>query len=91
MRLDDEDVKVLVVAIVRRAALDYHIARKYMHDLGRHRIQLLTDEYLEQERMLKDCERFFTSSWFYLMGGSPAMWKRLRRECDRGIFRKEER
>lgn len=89
MTLDDEDVKVLCVAIVRRAAVDYHAARKYFRDLARHRIVLSMTEYYANERMLRETETFFTSQWFYLMGGSPAMWKRLKKECDRGYFRKE--
>lgn len=87
MMLGDEDVKVLCAAVVGRAAIDYREARKYFRDLKRGKAD--EEEKFYYERLLSDCERFFRSQWFYQMGGSPAMFKQLKRECDIGYFRKE--
>lgn len=89
--LADEDVYAICIAIVHRAAVDYGQARKYFRDIARHRIMLNMTEYYSYERLLRDTERFFESQWFYLMGGTTAMYKRLKRECDRGYYRKEEK
>lgn len=89
--LTDDDVAILCEAIVHRAVVDYCSARKYFRDLNRHMIPRVATEVYEQEKLLHDAERFLTSQWFYMMGGEPSWFRMLKRRCDRGYFRKEEK
>ena len=87
--LADWAVPILCEAIVKRAAVDYHEARKYFRDLERKRVVRVETEYLYYQRLLGDTRVFFQGQWFYMMGGTPAMFEQLQKECNRGHFRKE--
>ena len=79
--MNDEGVKVLIDAIVIRAAEDYRIGKK-----GLKRKNLTEVQMMYYMRLADDAERFFRSQWFYLMGGTEDMWNQLRRECNRGNY-----
>lgn len=80
--LNDEMVLALIDAIVTKAADDYRIGRRGLK--RKNLSQEMTDYYTW---CVSDAETFFHSQWFYMMGGSPAMFKQLKRQCDRGYYR----
>lgn len=80
--LSDEATEILVEAIVNRAADDYRRGREGLRTKG-----LTEVRKLYYTRLVEETETFFKSQWFYMMGGSEAMWKQLKRECDCGYFR----
>ena len=87
--LADWAVPILCEAIGKRAAVDYHEARKYFRDAQKKRTAPVDKEKFYYERLLSDSRTFFTSQWFYMMGGTPAMFEQLQKECNRGHYRKE--
>ena len=80
--LTDECALHLVEAIVQRAADDYRIGRRGMK---RQDLSVEMENYYTW--LVSDTAWFFRSPWFYMMGGSPAMWKQLKSECDHGYFK----
>lgn len=81
--LTNETATILAAAIVKCAADDYRQARYW---LKKKDITELQRSYYE---LLKgSAVRFFKSEWCYQLGGEPWMFKRIKRECDRGYYRR---
>lgn len=80
--LIDDNVRMLIDAVVHQAANDYRVGRS-----GLRRTNLSGEMEYYYKWLVADTERFFKSQWFYMMGGSPAMWKQLKSECDHGYFK----
>lgn len=80
--MNDEGIGFLVDAIVKQAANDYRQARRMLK-----RRNLDNEQSNFYSWLLADTEWFFRSQWFYAMGGTPDMFRMLKRDCNRGDFR----
>lgn len=81
--MTDSGAVRLAVAIIKCAATDYREGRQALR-----RKDLIEKERLYYIRLTGSAEAFLKSQWFYFLGGEEWMWKQIKRECDRGFFRK---
>lgn len=81
--LTEESVSLITTAIIKRAADDYRMCRANLR-----RKDLSEVQRLYYTKLKGDAETFFKSQWYYFLGGEEWMWKQMKRECDRGFFRK---